>query len=147
MTPYKSWPNNTFPNCKRGPWSTILLHMNLIKDKVTIKVGNGKHTSFWCDRWLRASSLKEIFPRLLSFYKKRSSILELWDTRKGWSLYYRRNLKDEEIEEWFGLINNLNGVHFSTTRHMDLANLTPKAHSPQNLFPSFWELIWSTLIC
>lgn len=63
-------PTTNFPDCIKSPWCAFLLHMNLINDRVSIKVGNGKNTSFWCNHWLRISPLKEVYPRLYSFHPK-----------------------------------------------------------------------------
>lgn len=58
--------------------------------------------------------LKRLTPGCYLSTQKWSSIHDLWDARQGWSLFHRRNHKDEEIEDWIDLMSSLNGVYLST---------------------------------
>uniref|UniRef100_A0A0A0KNP5 Uncharacterized protein n=1 Tax=Cucumis sativus TaxID=3659 RepID=A0A0A0KNP5_CUCSA len=56
-----SWPTVSFPEHIKGPWRTIL-HLNIIKERVTIKIGNGKNTSFWLDHRILTAPLSTLYP-------------------------------------------------------------------------------------
>ncbi|KAE8649124.1 hypothetical protein Csa_014630 [Cucumis sativus] len=102
-----SWPNTSFPDHIEGPWRTILSHLNLIEERVSIKVGNGNRASFWHNHWINEAPISNLFPRLctLAAYKQ-STVNNFWDEQHGWTwtITYRRNFKEDEFEEWMALV-------------------------------------------
>jgi hypothetical protein len=72
------------------------LDINWFSQNVVKKLGNGIHTSFWCDIWIGHISLKEAFPRLfLISTQKEASVADLWNLTVGedrWRLNWRRRL-------------------------------------------------------
>lgn len=67
-------------------------------------VYNGKTTSFWKDEWM-GIPLQNSFPLLYCLSNKKDiAIADLWDgNSQTWRLYFHRNLKETEIEEWAAL--------------------------------------------
>jgi hypothetical protein len=79
---------------------------------VTKKVGNGAQTSFWRDKWIGDSPLKERFPRLFSISnQKEAMVAELWipeSDEASWRFIWRRRLFvwEENVFEELKLILN-----------------------------------------
>lgn len=93
----------------RSPWFYISRHCVLIYNNININIGDGENTSFWDDVWKGDIANKILFPRLYNIAKSKTlSIKEVWDEKNGywdekngyWNLCLRRNLKDDEIDEW-----------------------------------------------
>ena len=47
--------------------------------RTSIRIGNGRHVSFWRDIWVRDSKLKDVFPTLFKIAAhKFASVADLW---------------------------------------------------------------------
>jgi hypothetical protein len=75
------------------------------------RIGNGRQTSFWKDKWLGDFSLMNKFPRLYSIStQKEGTVAEVWNLAGtvGWILTWRRSLfvwENTLLEELLMLIN------------------------------------------
>lgn len=43
-------------------WKSIRIFWQFLSNQLTVKVRNGKKTSFWVDKWMSTMSLKDLFP-------------------------------------------------------------------------------------
>lgn len=73
-----SWPSTSFPEHIKGPWRSILTHLNLIKERISIKVGNGSNTSFWHDHRIHTAPLSNLYPRLYTLASHKLSTASNW---------------------------------------------------------------------
>nr|GEX60484.1 RNA-directed DNA polymerase, eukaryota, reverse transcriptase zinc-binding domain protein [Tanacetum cinerariifolium] len=74
---------------KSSLWARVIKAIHGVDEKMgKLNMGNGESTTFWEDRWLEGSVLKDIFPRLyvLKNNKKVSVGDKLKDFRYVWSL-------------------------------------------------------------
>lgn len=66
------WQNN-------GPWSEILKHTGLIKERACCRIGNSSTGSFWKDNWVSNSALAKDFPLLFAHtVTKNAQVSEVW---------------------------------------------------------------------
>jgi hypothetical protein len=76
------------------------LQTNWFACNVFKKLGNGVNTSFWCDKWIGESTLKDRFPRLFSISsQKLASVADLWSSRAEedrWQFLWRRRFFEWE---------------------------------------------------
>ncbi|XP_047258787.1 uncharacterized protein LOC124890986, partial [Capsicum annuum] len=109
MTVRVDWPyGSSVWRSNRSLWDIVL-------ERSSFKVGNGRKSSFWKDRWCGQYSLSRMFPDLYNLCQlQQATVAELW-TGQGWNLHFRRNLNDWEIS-WIAefyvtiaQINNLSG--------------------------------------
>lgn len=129
-----SWPNTSFPEHIKGPWRSIMTHLNLIKERATIQVGNDINTSFWHDRWIHNAPMLTLYPRLYtSSSHKLSTVNNYWEAQHGWTISYRRSFKEEEFDDWMALMNLLIDVWPTHTRDKWLCNLHKMVFSTLNL--------------
>ena len=101
---------DTFRKAKSGLWANLLTDdpntvkvRSIIEEGMRVKVGNGKATLFWHDRWCDAGVLKYIFPRLFTISTQEHCQVYQMGEWVGsswvWHLHWRRNLYDWELEE------------------------------------------------
>ncbi|KAF3676763.1 hypothetical protein FXO37_05164 [Capsicum annuum] len=72
-------------------------------------IGNGIHIRFWKDRWPDNILLMEEFPRLFQIARAPNSSISQNREDNTWTVLFRRNLQDWEIEEVVNLFSGLEG--------------------------------------
>ena len=87
---------------------------NWFTNRVRHKVGNGRNTSFWKDRWRGDTPSCEVFPRLFTISnQKEAKVGDLWwiqDDIQGWNLSWRRQPFLWEEDLVVNLLAMLEGV-------------------------------------
>lgn len=102
--------STAFSKAKDGIWSQMLSNdvitekvRNIVESGLMVRVGNGKSTLFWLDKWCDCSPLYLVFPRLYSLsLQKNHFISQMGEWHNGvwsWSFSWRRAMFDWEIEE------------------------------------------------
>lgn len=76
-------------------WKAIRNLWPKLRRNCSIKLGDGRKTSFWEDRWLEQGSLKALFPDI--FTLNQQTVAEIW-SNQGQNLRFRRSLNDWEIQ-------------------------------------------------
>ncbi|WMV42191.1 hypothetical protein MTR67_035576 [Solanum verrucosum] len=94
-------------------WKSIRIFWQFLSNQLTVKVRNGRKTSFWIDKWMGTVSLKDLFPDIfvLAQYQEKT-VAEMWSPQ-GWNMIFRRNLNDWEIPrmiELFKLLESFQGI-------------------------------------
>ena len=83
-------------------------------NRVVRKIGNGRHTSFWKDRWIGVDPLYKVYPRLFSIStQKEATVRDLVSLQGGacvWELNWRRNPFLWELNLVDILLASLEGV-------------------------------------
>ncbi|KAF3662156.1 putative cytosolic iron-sulfur protein assembly protein Ciao1-like [Capsicum annuum] len=79
-------------------WRSIKNLWPLVLSRLSFKVGNGQKVSFWKDKWIDQSPLKQLYPdiHILSL-QQQATVSEMW-TGQGWNFQLRRNLNDWEMD-------------------------------------------------
>lgn len=141
----------------KGPWKFIQQQGNLIFSNIRYKVGNGGTTLFWIGHLIRERKLMVDFPLPHSLsIKKNASVADLWnEPNRSCTMNFRRNLKEDEIEEWPTLsallssftpsnrgdlwLWNLEKHGYFTTKSLT-RNLPPgSVSSTDDLYKSIWK--------
>ncbi|MCH99327.1 ribonuclease H protein, partial [Trifolium medium] len=94
----------------------VNLETNWFSQGVIKKLGNGEQTSFWKDKWVGDTTLKDRFPRLFSISTQKDvSVASLWnrDGSERWNLEWRRRLFVWESTLWEELVLIINSVTLS----------------------------------
>lgn len=96
------------------PW-VILNQWGYFHSHIQCTISDGKPTSFWFDQWTGNESLKNRFPKLFAISESRfAPISDVWSTENSsWILNTRRNLKDDEINEWISFTQLYPNIHLS----------------------------------
>ncbi|KAK2387063.1 hypothetical protein QL285_060888 [Trifolium repens] len=71
------------------------LNLDWFSQQAVKRIGNGRQTCFWTDKWLGDFSLEERFPRLFSLStQKEATVASVWnpDDSIKWALIWRRRL-------------------------------------------------------
>ncbi|WMV13603.1 hypothetical protein MTR67_006988 [Solanum verrucosum] len=85
-------------------WKSIRIFWQILSNQLTVKVRNGKKTSFWVDKWMGTASLKDLFPNIFVLAQhQQKTIAEMWSPQ-GWNMILRRNLNDWEIPRMIKLL-------------------------------------------
>ena len=83
-------------------------------DRFNWKVGNGKESRFWEDKWVGDLELKNKFPRLYSLCRDKDELLEccgVWEEGEwNWKFGWRRNLFDWEKSQVGQLFEEIRGL-------------------------------------
>ncbi|TYG88301.1 hypothetical protein ES288_A12G011300v1 [Gossypium darwinii] len=79
------------------------------------KLGNGKTTLFWVDKWCGNGILKQDFPRLFSLAKSKNSSIFDYSFNNGfcnvkWDVLFVRPLLDREMEILGHIIERVSSV-------------------------------------
>lgn len=95
----------------RSPWISISRTWLKVEALAVFKIGDGRRIAFWLDPWVDKISLKVCFPRLFKIASNpNGSVSEHWDlSTSSWSIFFKRLLKEEEIEDFqtlLGLISD-----------------------------------------
>ncbi|WMV29912.1 hypothetical protein MTR67_023297 [Solanum verrucosum] len=103
---------STYGSCLRR---AIRNHWPKLRGNCSIKLGNGRKTSFWEDRWLEQGSLKTLFSDIFTLnQQQRAIVAEMW-SNQGWNLSFRKPLNNQEIQRL---------VEFSKEYMEDLESVT-----------------------
>lgn len=95
---------------KHGTWAHLVSNerdtkqiRDIVEDGMQIRVGNGRSTRFWLDKWTPDGLLRHRFPRLFQISLHHDYTIEqMGEWRDGlwvWHLQWRRRLYDWEEEE------------------------------------------------
>ena len=94
-------------------WRAIRNHWPKLRENCSIKLGNGRKTSFWEDRWLEQGSSSTLFPNFFTLnQQQRATVAEMW-SNQGWNLSFRRPLNDWEIQrlvEFYKVLGQFKGT-------------------------------------
>ena len=87
-----------------GLWKVIRKEWEEFILRISIHIGNGRHTRFWWDIWVRDSKLKDVFPMLFRIAAHKSTLVaDLWGRQEDggscWKVPFRRSFQDYELEE------------------------------------------------
>ena len=98
---------NKSGNSLRSPWISISREWNKVEVLAPFKIGNGRRVAFWTDSWVGDLPLKFQFPNLFRLAQlPNESVSAHWDyVSKSWSLFFRRLLKDQEIQDFLTPVN------------------------------------------
>ncbi|XP_026459541.1 uncharacterized protein LOC113360224 [Papaver somniferum] len=101
-----------------GLWRGICNRMDKFRLGIMHKVGNGRRTRFWLDKWLGGEVLKDKFPNLYEVTRKQGSWVSELATSNieggtSWDLDFKRRFTDTEIHEATTLSSLLEGVILS----------------------------------
>ncbi|KAF5771882.1 hypothetical protein HanRHA438_Chr13g0581371 [Helianthus annuus] len=104
MIPVKKYLPGTWKDI--GEVDKILGKMGVqIREKFTVKIGNGDHVSFWKDIWVMDQPLKDRFPRLFHLAaNKSSSVASCFSSLSGealWAWDWAKSPANDE--EWIQL--------------------------------------------
>ncbi|PNT60779.1 hypothetical protein BRADI_5g04704v3 [Brachypodium distachyon] len=98
-------------------------------------VGNGKHTFFWSDVWLRQAPLDVVFHRLFSCSNQQEATVAEVLVGGDIRLTFRPSFGDEEAEEWELLVTLLREVELSEVPDSARWELTPnKTFSTKSMY-------------
>ncbi|WMV32209.1 hypothetical protein MTR67_025594 [Solanum verrucosum] len=94
-------------------WKSISIFWQFLSNQLTVKVRNGRKTSFWIDKWMGTVSLKDLFIDIFVLAQhQEKTVAEMWSPQ-GWNMIFRRNLNDWEIPrmiELFTLLESFQGI-------------------------------------
>ncbi|RVW12625.1 putative ribonuclease H protein [Vitis vinifera] len=88
-----------------GLWKAIRMDWDLVGERISFSVGNGRRVSFWRDRWCGDAPLCDSFPSIYALsIEKEAWVADVWDPlvqggRGGWNPCFSRALNDWEMEE------------------------------------------------
>lgn len=92
-------------------WKSIRVLWPFMKNRTTVKVGNGYKTSFWEDKWSGSESLKGLFPEMFGLaVQQNMSLANIW-TQQGWNIQFRRNFNDWQIDTVTKFFRVLEGLY------------------------------------
>jgi hypothetical protein len=91
-------------------WKSILKSRQLIRIGARHRVGNGRNTLFWLDKWVLDEALSEKFPRLFAICDRPNALVaEIWrlpDARPNFiALLARRNSRNGKHLIFFLLLS------------------------------------------
>lgn len=79
-----------FASSEQALWRAIRNQWPKLRGNCNIKLGNGRRTSFWEDKWLEQGSLKTLFLDIFWLNQQiRATVAEIWSSQ-GWNLSFRR---------------------------------------------------------
>jgi hypothetical protein len=124
ITHYVDWSNFGTPSSASNWWKNIISiekavpGKNWFVDSVTRKVGNGNDTYFWSSKWIGATPLALVFPRLYSLSNQKEKVVSDFivsqDGRRSWNFLWRRNLFIWEEDLVNNLVNILDSLVLSS---------------------------------
>lgn len=69
-----------------------------MKAHTSIRVVNCCSTSFWVDKWLAHSCLKDLFPNIFGVDLQQEKTVDGGRSTHGWNFRFRRSLNDWEVD-------------------------------------------------
>jgi hypothetical protein len=97
-------------------WKGLHKVKHLFKWGAEYKVYRGDRVRFWHDSWVGNMPLKTQFAALYEINENQHDLVcDIWDGEE-WGLTFRRRLQGTWFEEWVGLQQILEGVHFDCTK-------------------------------
>jgi hypothetical protein len=84
--------------------------IHLYRDLIVVKVGNGRHTSFWLDSWIGNKPLSIQFPALFSHVQHPNMTVAESFTELGWQLRFCHITSQRAENELTSLMNLINDI-------------------------------------
>ena len=140
-------------------WKSIRELWPIMKNHSSIRVNNGRNTSFWNDNWLGIGSLKERYPDMFGLAQNQHKTVADMRSCQGWEIALRRQLNDweitrltdlyKELEAFTGLQEGLDSIWWKrhnrgVYRVKDAYKILNHDNQQVDTWP--WKHIWKTKI-
>jgi hypothetical protein len=102
-------PGDKISICSNS-WRYLMTLIQLYRDLTVVKIGNGRHTSFWMDSWINNKPLSIQFPALFSHVLCPNMTVAESFTEHGWQLRFRHITSHRAENESTALLDLISNI-------------------------------------